>query len=112
MQFKNLLPSILLVSYASLAAADSFYAYTCNGCGCNAFQGLGASIEGTCTNLNSGAASFGISAGKESGTYCTLFTGKDCSGASENVGHHKGQTWGCTNSNIGALEVADEFGRR
>ena len=101
MQFKTLLPSLLLIGYGSLATADSFYAYTCNGCGCDAFQGLGASIEGTCTNLKSGAASFGISTGKESGTYCTLFTGSDCSGASQNVGHNKGQTWGCTNSKNG-----------
>jgi hypothetical protein len=101
MQFKTLFPSILLIGYGSLATADSFYAYTCDGCGCDAFEGLGASIEGTCTNLKSGAASFGISTGKDSGTYCTLFTGSDCGGSSQNVGHNKGQTWGCTNSKNG-----------
>jgi hypothetical protein len=103
MQFKTLLPSLLLIGYGSVAAADSFYAYPCTGCGCNASQGFGGNIEGACTNLNSGATSFGISAGKNSGTYCTLFSGSDCSGASENVGHHRGQTWGCTNSNIGLV---------
>ncbi|KAJ5876459.1 uncharacterized protein N7529_002043 [Penicillium soppii] len=101
MQLKSLLPSILLISHGSLAAADSFYAYTCYNCGCNAFQGLGSNVEEGCTNLNSGAASFGVSAGSRSDTYCTLFSGRDCSGSSQNVGHHKGETWGCTNSNIG-----------
>ncbi|KAJ5924380.1 hypothetical protein N7466_008567 [Penicillium verhagenii] len=101
MQFKTLLPSLLLVSYGSMAAADSFYAYSCDDCDCNAYQSLGSSVEGTCTDLNGGAASFGVSAGKESGTYCTLFSGSHCGGESQNVGHHKGETWGCTNTEIG-----------
>jgi hypothetical protein len=109
MYLKMLLPSILLLGVSTLVMADSFYAYTCYGCDCNAFQSFGGNIEDGCTNLNSGAASWGISTGTDSGTYCTLFSGSDCSGASQNVGHHKGHTWGYTDSQIGWVESVIYF---
>jgi hypothetical protein len=102
MHFTALFTSLaLLGSSTMLAQAESFYAYTCYGCGCNAFQGLGTNVKESCQNLNQGAAAFGIGTEKYSGTYCTLFSEPNCGGESQNVGVHSGETWGCTDSNIG-----------
>ena len=92
----------LLASVAAVSAADSFYVYTCDGCGCNAAQAYGSSIEGTCTNLPANIVSTGISETKNAGTHCTLFSAQNCGGASQNIGVNSGQTWGCT-GNTGAL---------
>lgn len=95
------LPAIVLAASAAVANAESFYAYTCYGCDCNAYEAFGTNIKNTCTNVGSGAASWGISTGARSGTYCTLFSEENCGGSSQNVGHHTGQTWGCTDTQIG-----------
>jgi hypothetical protein len=97
----KLLSTITLVASMAVTNAESFYAYTCNGCACDSYQAFGTNIKNSCTNIGSGAASWGISTGKTSGTYCTLFSGEKCAGKSQNVGQHTGQIWGCTNSNIG-----------
>ncbi|KAJ5881070.1 uncharacterized protein N7473_012123 [Penicillium subrubescens] len=95
------LSTIVLLNSVAMANAESFYAYTCYGCGCDAYQSFGTNIKNSCTNVGSGAAAWGISTGKDSKTYCTLFSEENCGGKSQNVGHKTGQTWGCTNSQIG-----------
>ncbi|MCJ1407795.1 hypothetical protein MMC19_001866 [Ptychographa xylographoides] len=98
MQFAPIL--FLVAAYTAVVQAnDHFYGYTCYGCDCNAFEST--SSEGNCIELSQGAAAWGISTGAYSGTYCTLFSESGCQGETQNVGHKSGQTWGCTNSQIG-----------
>lgn len=102
----KLLPGIALVACMAVSSAESFYAYTCDGCNCDAYEAFGTNIKNSCTNIGSGAASWGISTGRKSKTYCTLFSEENCSGKPQNVGHHTDETWGCTNSQIGWAKSA------
>ncbi|KAL2055027.1 hypothetical protein ABVK25_004849 [Lepraria finkii] len=105
---KIIIPALMLLT-STAVHADSFYLYTCNGCNCNAFQSVGSGDEGKCKKLDSGAASVGLSSTSSSKLQCTLYTSSDCSGAgsSQNVGIKSGQSWGCTNSQIGWVNSMD-----
>ena len=61
MMFNLALVALGFISSATVIQAALFYAYTCDGCLCTAFQSLGLGIDGTCTNLDNGAAAIGIS---------------------------------------------------
>jgi hypothetical protein len=96
--------SAVLLSAPSLVKASKFIGYTCYGCNCNGFESFGDDKFETCVDLSQGAASWGVSATPLDGVFCTLFAGSGCTGSSQNVGHHNGQSWGCTNSNIGWVQ--------
>ncbi|KAJ0417542.1 hypothetical protein BJY00DRAFT_315834 [Aspergillus carlsbadensis] len=103
MHLSTLLPAMLL-SAPTLVKASEFIGYTCYGCNCNGFQSFNDDKFENCVDLLQGAASWGVSATPLDGVFCTLYSGKGCSGSEQNVGHHNGQSWGCTNSNIGWVQ--------
>ncbi|MCJ1404363.1 hypothetical protein MMC11_007588 [Xylographa trunciseda] len=101
MQLTLRLLALTILSSLTTIHASSFYAYSCDGCNCNAFQSLGSGIIGGCANLEDGAAAIGISAAAGSQVTCRLFTDYDCESPYQSIGVASGQTWGCTNAQNG-----------
>jgi hypothetical protein len=94
MQFTKLV-ALLSASFIVPALALEAYTYGCTNCDCS-----GASVVDIGANAKSGCVNINVGSPRDQ---CTLFVSGDCTGSSQSVGISKGQTFGCTGSQIGSF---------
>ncbi|KFY68850.1 hypothetical protein V496_00748 [Pseudogymnoascus sp. VKM F-4515 (FW-2607)] len=88
--------------YAAPTLADTAaYAYNCGGCGCNAQKSFGETSNGDCVDLPD-SWSMGLSATNFGESLeCRVYNAYGCQGDGQNMGIKSGNSWGCTNTQVG-----------
>ena len=104
MQFTKLV-ALLSASFIVPALALEAYTYGCTNCDCSGASvvNIGANAKSGCVNINVGYGPVAIGLSGSPRDQCTLFVSGDCTGSSQSVGISKGQTFGCTGSQIGSF---------
>ena len=104
MHFAKLV-ALLSASFTIPALALEAFTYPCTNCKCNGATvvDIGPNEQSGCVNINVGYGPAAIGLSGSSLDKCTLFDSGDCSGTSQSVGIHSGQTFGCTGTQIGSF---------
>jgi hypothetical protein len=99
--------ALLSASFTVPALALEVFVFPCfeSQCNCNGATvlNIGPNEQSGCVNINTGFAAFAVGLSGSSLDHCTMFTSGDCTGINQSVGINGGQTFGCTDNQIGVF---------
>jgi hypothetical protein len=99
------LVTLLSASFTVPALALETIVFPCTNCKCSGatVANIGPNEQTGCVNINVGFGPAAIGLSGAPADKCTIFRSGDCSGESQSVGIHSGQTFGCTGTQIGTF---------
>ena len=105
MHFTKLV-ALLSASFTVPALALEVFAFPCtNQCECNGatLLNIGPNQQSGCVKIDVGLTALAVGLSGSKNDKCTMFTSGDCTGINQDVGITPHNTFGCTNSQIGAF---------
>ncbi|KAF3482220.1 uncharacterized protein GIQ15_04979 [Arthroderma uncinatum] len=106
MQFSKLIAILPALLAVPVFGQLDVYAHPCSDCKCNgAFlhQFKNGDDPNHCYNINVGFGPYSVGLKGGDSVSCQMYHSSDCSGLQQSVGIKKGQSYGCTGTQIGSF---------